>query len=250
MTAQQLRLIFEPVDPVANVYWFTHAGGGTSALMQRFRDVDLALPVRVHSPWMPRREKLVRQAFEGDLPDLARLMVDQIADRQQVDSLPLVLVGHSFGGALAFRIASELVARGIPIHRLIVLATPSPQSEADHRDLHSLTDSELIVEVDNLFGGIPEEILGNPDLQQLFAPALRCDLRLLEMHRELADPIDVPLTAVYGNDDRQVGISRTQGWRQWTASQFRLRSMPGDHFFPFQRTAEIIQLGVWDALPG
>jgi len=58
------------------------------------------------------------------------------------------------------------------------------------------------------------------------------------------------MTAIYGADDRQVGISQVQGWRQFTTSRFRLRSMPGDHFFPLQRIAEIAQLGVWDALPG
>lgn len=250
MSVAPLRTLLDPANPVANVYWFTHAGGGTSVLLQRFREAEFEKPVRVFSPWMPSREKMVRVSFEGELNDLARELRRQLLEAQETDALPMVLVGHSFGGAIAFRLASELIDCGVRPHRLIVMATPAPNSERDHAVLHRLSDADLIAEVDRLFGGVPSEILRNPDLQRLFAPALRCDLRLLETHRETASPIDVPLTAVYGSEDSQVGISQVQGWREWTTSQFRLRSMPGDHFFPQHRIAEIVQLGVWDALPG
>lgn len=250
MTVAPLRKLLDPADPVANVYWFTHAGGGTSVLLQRLREAEITPPVRVFSPWMPYREKMVRASFDGDLNDLARELRLQMLESQEMDALPTVLVGHSFGGAIAFRLAIELIECGLRPHRLIVMATPSPNSARNHEVLHRLSDADLIAEVDRLFGGVPSEILRNPDLQRLFAPALRCDLRLLETHHESASPIDVPLTAVYGSEDSQVGISQVQGWREWTTSQFRLRSMPGNHFFPQHRLAEIVQLGVWDVLTG
>ena len=246
----QLRLICESLDPIADVYWFTHAGGGTSALMQRLRAADLAFPLRVYSPWMPLREKLVRHSFAGDLSNLAALLADQILADRPTSPLPIVLVGHSFGGALARQIACDLWRNGLRAHRLVLLATPSPQSESTHRELHTLSDGELIAEVDQLFGGVPDEILQNHDLQKLFTPALRYDLKLLETHHAVLEPIDVPLTAVYGTVDRQVGLPQMRGWRDATSSQFRLRSMPGDHFFPHRRISEIVKLGVWDALPG
>jgi pyochelin biosynthetic protein PchC len=85
---------------------------------------------------------------------------------------------------------------------------------------------------------------------KFFTPALRFDLGLLERYRHVqADQvIDVPITAICGTDDRAVDLADMQRWETMTSAAFRLRSMPGDHFFPLERMAEILAAATWDTV--
>ena len=85
-----------------------------------------------------------------------------------------------FGSVLAYRITCELVDRGIPPHRLVVLSFPAPDNLSYERQLHTLSDEMLVEEVDQLFGGIPENIREDKRALQFFVPGLRFDLGLLE----------------------------------------------------------------------
>jgi surfactin synthase thioesterase subunit len=253
MYEPRFRLINEPANSVADAYWLTHAGGGTNTLVHRMRTLRADHPVQVRAPWMPAREELADVTFDGDLNELATLLGAQIASERERDGSenPFVLIGHSFGCVLAFRVACDLVARGIMPHRLVVLSFPSPDRSSHEQQLHTLSDDALIREVDALFGGIPEGIRDDAAAQRFFVPGLRLDLGLLEQyeHSPITQPLSVPIVAICGIDDRAVNMSQMQQWNRMTSTTFRLRSMPGDHFFPLGRMPEILQIALWDALP-
>ena len=60
----------------ADVYWLTHAGGGTNTLWHRLRTAGQVIPARVHAPWMPLREKLAETGFDGGMDQLASALAD------------------------------------------------------------------------------------------------------------------------------------------------------------------------------
>ncbi|NNE01384.1 MAG: thioesterase [Pirellulaceae bacterium] len=252
----QLRTILHPSDtPVADVYWITHAGGGTNTLAHRVRVISPKTSLWLSAPTMPAREEFLELVFDGDLCQMADSLSEQIAQHHQQPergSLPLVMIGHSFGSVLAYETTRRLISRGLIPHRLTVLSFPAADRMSYDKQLHTLDDQELISEVDEMFGGVPENIRDDPAALKFFVPALRFDLGMLERyeHNETGQVIDVPITAICGTDDRAVDLADMQRWSLMTESTFRLRSMPGDHFFPLERMAEVLEVATWDALPG
>lgn len=60
----------------------------------------------------------------ASLAELAARHLDALLAVQPAP--PFLLAGHSFGGLVAFEMASQLRARGLPVARLIVMDTPAP----------------------------------------------------------------------------------------------------------------------------
>lgn len=251
----QFRLIHDPPHPAAQAYWITHAGGGTNTLAHRLRTIEEEIPIRVQTPRMPAREDLSDVLYEDDLNTMARLIAGQIESQRSADpvnrDLPFALIGHSFGSVLAYRVACELVSRGIIPQRLVVMSFPSLSDLSYERALHTLDDEMLVQEVDELFGGIPNEVRQDETALKFFVPGLRVDLGLLEGYRhEAGFQLPIPIVAICGTDDKAVNVEEMNHWREQTTGSFRLRSMPGDHFFPLERMPEILQVAFWDVLPG
>ena len=60
--------------------------------------------------------------------------------------------------------------------------------------------------------------------------------------------IRIRQAAICGTDDRAVQLPDMQRWSEFTSGAFRLRSLPGDHFFPLNRMPEILGIALWEAL--
>jgi surfactin synthase thioesterase subunit len=238
---------------VADVYWLTHAGGAANTLAYRAKTIQFDTPIVLSTPLMPAREELFEVQFEGDLDEIAASLSEEIETvraKQKRESLPLIVIGHSFGSVLAYRAVCHLMARDIVPHRMVTLSFPAADRMTYAKQLHTLDDQELIQEVDEMFGGVPENLRNDAAAMKFFTPALRFDLGLLERYRHVqADQvIDVPITAICGTDDRAVDLADMQRWETMTSAAFRLRSMPGDHFFPLERMAEILAAATWDTV--
>jgi surfactin synthase thioesterase subunit len=244
-------LLDEGDRALADVYWLTHAGGAANTLAYRAKTIELDTPIVLSTPSMPAREELFDLQFEGDLDEIAASLSTEIEaerEKHKRGSLPLIVIGHSFGSVLAYRTVCHLIARDIVPHRLVVLSFPAADRMTYDKQLHTLGDQELIQEVDEMFGGVPENLRNDAAAMKFFTPALRFDLGLLERYRHIAakQVIAVPITAICGTDDRAVDLADMQRWETMTHAAFRLRSMPGDHFFPLERMAEILSAATWD----
>ncbi len=80
-------------------------------------------------------------------------------------------------------------------------------------------------------GGIPDELLGSPELIALSAPAMRADLRLFETYKPAELPLDdVPIYAYYGRDDDSVG-KEFAAWSRETTAASHGRAFDGGHMF-------------------
>ncbi|MCG8650841.1 MAG: alpha/beta fold hydrolase [Pirellulales bacterium] len=266
MYTPRFRLLHEPSSPVAEVVWINHAGGATNTLLHRVRALSPEHGLRILTPWMPAREELAQESYDGGLDDLAGQLAERIQQErseqqernerqergQQGEAPPLVLVGHSFGSVIAYRMACLLSAQGTVVHRLVVLSFPSPENLYHEKQLHALDDQQLMEQVDKQFGAVPANLRDDPGALKFFIPAMRFDIGLLAgyVHQQDAPALTVPIVAICGTDDQAVDIADMQGWQQVTRAPFRLRSMPGDHFFPLQRMAEVLDVATWDVVPG
>ena len=227
-------------QPQAQVrlFGFPHAGGGTVF----FR------PWLAHTPpnieWclvaLPGREQRLREPPVQRLEHLVALLAEAIIPFL---SKPAVFWGHSMGAFVAFELARELVRRqhGGPVH-LVVSGQRAPQRSAAPPPIHHLPEAAFVAAIQQRYDAIPAPILQEPELLQLFLPALRADVALLETYtyHERAR-LRCPISAFGGMDDATISADDIAAWQAQTDGAFRVRMFPGGHFFPNALRSEMLR---------
>lgn len=178
---------------------------------------------------LPGREgRLAEPPFTSVFP-----LVEVLAEvlRPQLGS-PFALFGHSMGSLICFELVRELRRRcGVePVH-LFVSGFGAPHLPDPDPPIHLLPEDEFLQEV-RRFNGTPEEVLQHPELMALLLPVLRADLTLVETYTyTAAAPLSCPISVFGGTNDPEISASELAQWEQHTTGAFRLRMLPGDHFF-------------------
>lgn len=177
---------------------------------------------------------------------LVDLLNDIQTDIETLDDVPMAFFGHSMGATVAFELTHRLVARegAVPIH-LFLSARSGPRSgEAWPSGSPSLDDASLLSRLHAL-SGTSDELLANPEMVQLMLRTLRADLQALcSWHHEVGEPLQVPITALGGNEDPFVPVQALDTWRPHTAEQFTRLVYPGNHFYIRSAYPQLLRLMV------
>jgi medium-chain acyl-[acyl-carrier-protein] hydrolase len=210
------------------LFCFPYAGSGASVYRRWAGELDSNIEIC----WIqyPGRESRIRERPCGSVPDLVAALVDGISE--WLDR-PFAFYGHSLGGKIAFETIRELRRRGRlqPAH-LFVGASQAPQLPWPHPTLHKLGEPQFIEEIQNRYGGVPKQIIDDPELRRLLIGILRTDIRLIETYGYTPEPpLDCPISVFGGEQDRTVDLCALEAWRHQTSSTFGLRTLAGDHFF-------------------
>ncbi|MFI7483735.1 thioesterase II family protein [Kocuria sp. M1R5S2] len=194
----------------------------------------------------PGRESRFREPAAPSLGALAAEAAASVAAAPWAASdVPLVVLGHSMGAAVAAELVSALEhEHGVPVALLALSAKAapataerpgtSPASDDDAR-LRAALDpdapgaDEALVRWLRGIGGTPEAVLANPELLALLLPVLRADLRLSMSHDRLPAPVRSPLLLLRGAEDATVDAAAMDGWRALTAGPVEHREYPGGH---------------------
>ncbi len=210
------------------MFCFPYAGAGASIF--RLWPDDLPPEVEVCAVQLPGRESRIRETPVTRIPELIPVL--EAALIPWLDR-PFAMFGHSMGGLIAFTLAQDLRRHHalLPQH-FWVSARPAPHL-ADHRPpMHHLATPEFVSELRKRFDGIPDQVFEDAELMRLFLPMLRADIAMIETYRyDPQVPLDCPISAFGGSEDSVVAMHEIQAWRFHTARDFRLRMLPGDHFF-------------------
>jgi len=168
---------------------------------------------------------------------LHRSVAEMVEDYLQVLraclDLPFAFYGHSLGGLLALEMTQQLWAEGLPLPgHLFIGASAPPITGLHHPRISHLSDDGFVTAVQERYSGIPESVLREPELMEIFLPALKADFSAYEtFDRKTAVQVRCPITALAGSDDAVVAPDVMQEWRQHTEGPFDFRIVPGDHFF-------------------
>lgn len=209
------------------MFCFPYAGGGASA----YRGWSSSLPVDIEvcPVQLPGRESRLREQPFTTLAPLVQALADELVPHFD---LPFVFFGHSMGGLISFELARELRRRGapFPVH-LFVSGRRAPQLPAREEPIHDLPEPEFVERLREL-NGTPEEVLQHAELMRLLTPILRADFAVNETYEfEPGEPLDIGISAFGGLGDEEITRDDVAGWKEHTKGRFRIRMLPGDHFF-------------------
>ena len=131
---------------------------------------------------------------------------------------------------MAHEVALRLRERGCPPAALCVSGRRPPHALDGQRQFFG-TDEEIIADVVR-FDESRAPVFADPGLREVLLPAVRADYRLVDDypggHRP---PLDCPVYGYTGDNDSEVTPEQMRGWADTTNDAFRLRVLPGGHFY-------------------
>lgn len=211
-------------DPAVRLYCFPHSGGSPGEYL---RWADELPGVEVAGAKLPGRGPRLAEPSLTDVRELAAAVLDDV-----VFGEPFALFGHSFGALLAYEVAQGLRVRGReqPV-RLVLSGYGPPHIERVAPPMSHLPDGELLARLGSFYGGVPADLMADPDLVALVLPAYRADLTALEQYRHRpSPPLPIPLD-VFAGDRDVFTAEQLAGWRAYAGAEYRLRLLPGGHFY-------------------
>jgi medium-chain acyl-[acyl-carrier-protein] hydrolase len=146
---------------------------------------------------------------------------------------PFVFFGHSMGSLVSFEVVRELRRLGAsqPLH-LFFSGRQPPHVSDTHPNLHSLPEAEFLKTTQQFYGALPEIILQDPELVNLFLSMMRADITMIETYEyEQEAPLDCPITVYGGLQDPSVDQQSLTAWKDQTAAGFKMKMFAGEHFF-------------------
>lgn len=222
-------LAYREPNPRARLRLFClpYAGGGASV----YRGWGQSLPadVEVCPVQLPGRESRLREAPFAHWQPLVEALAEVLPPHFD---LPFAFFGHSMGALLSFELARTLRRRGgpQPLH-LFVSGRRAPQLPAREEPIHQLPEPQFIEKLREL-NGTPEEVLQHAELMRLLLPILRADFGINETYDYVEEaPFDFGISAFGGLGDTDVTKEDVELWKTHTRGRFRIRMLPGDHFF-------------------
>lgn len=218
-------------NPQATIrlFCFPFAGVGPSV----YRPWLAALPGHVEARLvqLPGREARWREKPLQRLTDVADELTAALQPHLQ--QAPFAFYGHSLGSLISFEVTRRLRAAGgpMPVH-LFLGAHRAAHLPNPHPEIRHLGDDDFVTELRRRYDGIPQAVLDNPELLELMLPCLRADFNVYETYQYASQaPLDCPISAFGGDGDTFVRTPEVAAWREQTTGRFRMRVVPGNHFF-------------------
>lgn len=217
------------------LFCFPYAGGGTAV----FRGWADRLPpeIEVRVAQLPGRESRLREPPFTSIHRLAAALAEAFTSDK-----PFATFGHSMGAIVSFELARLLRNDyGLEPRQMIVSGCRAPQLNLTTKTTYDLPEQEFIEELVALNGTL-RDVMEHPELMQLLIPSLRADFEAVQTYSYTpAPPLSSPLTAFGGLTDPEVTLEDLEGWGEQTLCDFKVRLLPGDHFFLHSSPAEFFQ---------
>lgn len=209
----------------ARLICFHHAGGA-SATFRRLRGA-LGSRVPVTAVNLPGRESRIREPRHRDVYSCAAQLADELGP---LLTQPHVLLGQSMGAIIAFTVAQQRLGAGLRgPDALIVAGYAAPHLPSAAARLVATDDPQLAATLAQ-FGGVPAELLEQPEWLAALMPLVRDDLRICASHRDGGEPpLPCPIHVFGGDADPLVAPAELIGWSRHTHQPRPMTILPGGH---------------------
>ena len=224
-----LNAISVVTQKTIQLFCFPYAGGASDFYKRWKKRYSNTYCFEIEPVEYPGRGEKSSEPFVTEFSEIVSKLADEIANRINGQ---FAFFGHSLGAILAYEVAKKIkLDKEMFPDVLFLSGCPAPDYLPDQISLKRLSDDEFIEKVVQL-GGIPQEIINEPELLRFFLPHLKNDFYLIDTYISLStDLLTVPLVIFTGDKDPKVSIKQVMDWKGYTKSLFDYHIISGDHFF-------------------
>jgi medium-chain acyl-[acyl-carrier-protein] hydrolase len=212
--------------------------GGTAAYYRPWL-AHLPLATELQVVELPGRIHMKEEAA-SDMDSLVDTIYSEVA---ALTDVPYVFFGHSLGSAVAYELTRRLQSDGRRLpDALFVSSRRAPHLPLAEAPISSLDSAAFIEIVQALYeNGIPQQIVEEKEILELFLPILRADIKVNETYqREVDSMLDTPVTLFYGTTDASLSLEDLEAWKAVTSGPFEMLPFEGGHFFLTQHRERLI----------
>jgi len=209
---------------------------------------------RVYLKWKPYLSKNIQlypielagrgSRFCDDLYENHSEAVQDICNEifDKIDDSDYVIFGHSMGCSLVLEVVHTIEKMNLKRPKcLIVSGDIPPHIEGEY--IHQLPLYKFMERIYAL-GGLPDEIMGNEKLYNIFSSIIYSDIKMSEINKiekisEKIVPISMPLFVLRGEKETDTTMDRMLEWKKYTMDEFEIFSFEGNHFFIFDNIIEV-----------
>lgn len=215
---------------------FPYAGGGASAY---YRWPELILPdLELIRITLPGHEHRIREPLVKNIGEIIEKVSDEL---RFITEEPYAMFGHSMGAIIAFETCREFRRKKLPLpDHLFAAGYRAPQLPDTDNPITHLPNHEFLEKV-CAYGGMPQGILNNKELLDIFVPILKADYQIIESYQYAAEPpLNCSITTFGGIADQKVSSRQIVEWEKQTKKEFKSRFFDGGHFFIKNRESELV----------
>ena len=145
------------------------------------------------------------------------------------DNDTLFIFGHSLGALITYEVVKDFNKSKNRVQGMIVSGMYPPDMKESRGSSKYYSNKNFIENIMKL-GGIPLEILNNPEAVEFFGDSIRASSEL----------INIPILAFSGNEDKNFSEEKVSFWEKLTNSNFKIHNFQGNHFFIFDNVKPIV----------
>ena len=214
---------------------FAHGGGGATS----YRAWPDLLPPDFEplAVQLPGRESRAAEPFAGSLDEAAAAIAAEVAEARD---RPVVLYGHSLGGALAWATAQTLAERhGLLPEAVVLAAIPPPGAPNGFEPGEDgLLEDDLIAAA----GIDMRHVADDPSARAHLLARAAADRALMAgRSARAAAPLATRIVALAGSEDGTVPAGAMAAWAGLAGGGFELRVLPGPHLFHLTDPAGVVE---------
>lgn len=223
------------------LFCFPFAGGSASSYNKWRHYLDRQVDLR--SIELAGRGKRIYEPLYNNMAEAVNDVYEMIGPELSHGSY--AFFGHSMGAIIVYELARKIKINGLPQPQHLFFSgrgAPNVPAGEDEEIYYHLPDAEFKEKIIEL-GGTPKEFFEHPELLEVLMPMLRSDFKVAETyeHQGEVEPFDHDITILLGKDE-EVKAHEMHEWRSLTKKICTVHFFPGDHFFIFDHTEQVVNI--------
>lgn len=200
------------------LFCFSFAGGGPSSFNFLKKKLDQQFEL-IGIPY-PGREKLIAKKSIESVEELAIYCSNYIIEYElNQENSEISLLGHCFGGRVAFETAKILIENSVDIENIFLSSTPAPNSKGPK--LSHLKDGDLLANITKLTN-YETPSWKFEELKILQIPSIRADVVADENYVLNSDNIKkiekTKLIVIDAKGDQYISADKTKDWNLYATT--------------------------------
>jgi medium-chain acyl-[acyl-carrier-protein] hydrolase len=199
-------------------------------------DDVLVIPIELAGRGRRFSEPLYRNIEEA-----IKNIYDEICSN--IDDNEILFFGYSMGAILSYEVAKRLeIQKDVRIKHIFLGASDPPKQQL--KSMFSSMKEDGLKKVIIEMGGIPKEIIAQPELFDFYMPVIQNDLRVMEEYfvSNQVYKLNCDATILYASNDPYTHSEDLFKWRDFIHGKCSYYEYQGKHFFLNDHKNEILQL--------